>query len=78
MMAEWEYIRLMGRNYLQIKIAEQEFEELFQYRMIISSPIKGLLECRTREINGETFFLYDMSSMQSLSSMYAENNRWKR
>lgn len=72
MMAEWEYVRLMGRNYLQIKIVEQEFEELFQYRMIMSSPIKGLLECRTREINGETFFLYDMSSMQSLSSMYAE------
>lgn len=68
---EWEYVRLMSRNYLQVRI-ESRFETLFQYRMMISTSINGLLGCRTRELNGSSYLLYDISSMQSLSSLYAE------
>lgn len=62
----------MSRNYLQVKIEQQQFEELFQYRMMVSTSIKGLLVCRVRELNGSSYLLYDISSMQSLRSLYAE------
>lgn len=71
-MKEWEYTRLMNRNYLQVKIEQEEFEDKFPYRMIMSETIKGLLTCRLREWNGMDFLLYDISSMQSMSSLYAE------
>lgn len=71
-MKEWEYIRLMNRNYLQVRVEQDAFEDLFQYRMMISGPIKGLLGCRMRELNGVDYLLYDISSMQSISSLYAE------
>lgn len=71
-MSEWEYIRLMSRNYLQIRCLRQQSEESFQYRMLTSEPIKGLLPCKEREVNGTCYLLYDISSMQNLQSIYAE------
>ncbi len=71
-MSEWEYIRLMSRNYLQIRCYRQQSEETFQYRMLTSEPIKGLLPCKEREVNGARYLLYDISSMQNLQSTYAE------
>lgn len=71
-MAEWEYVRLMSRNYLQIRCLRQQPEESFQYRMLTSEPIKGLLPCKEREVNGVHYLLYDISSMQNLQSIYAE------
>lgn len=69
-MGEWEYVRLMNKNYLQI-VSCQEFETLFQYRMLVANPIKGLLPCTARNINGLSYLMYDISSLQSLSSMYS-------
>lgn len=70
-MPEWEYIRLMGRNYLQVK-SKPQMEESFQYRMVTAESIRGLLPCKAREVNGIRYLLYDISSMQSLRSIYAE------
>ena len=71
-MPEWEYIRFMSRNYLQVSCPWKNSEESFQYRMLLSEPIKGLLPCKEREMNGINYLLYDISSMQNLRSLYAE------
>ena len=69
---EWEYVRIINRNYLQVRCQRQNSEESFSSRMLMSEPIKGLLPCKTREVNGVLYLLYDISSMQNLSSLYAE------
>lgn len=70
-MLQWEYVRIMNRNYIQTKVWERP-ENTFQYRMLLSAPIKGLLKCKERELNGEKYFVFDISSMQNLASIYAE------
>ena len=71
-MTEWEYIRLMNHNYLQILSRKQQPEEHYQYRMLTAGPIEGLLPCKFRHINGAVYLLYDISSRQSISSVYAD------
>lgn len=70
-MLQWEYVRIMNRNYIQAKV-ERNQENTFHYRMIMSGPINGLLQCKEREINGTTYLLFDISSMQNMTSIYSE------
>lgn len=70
-MIQWEYVRIMNRNYIQAKV-ERNQENTFHYRMIMSGPINGLLQCKEREINGKTYLLFDISSMQNMASIYSE------
>lgn len=69
-MADWEYVRIMNRNYLQIKSQGQQ--ESFQYRMLTEEAIPGLLPCKLRNLNGISYLLYDISSLQSISSLWME------
>lgn len=69
-MCNWEYVRVMNRNYLQIKNVS-EYEASFECKMLLSESIEGLLPCKEREINGVSYLLYDISSMQSLASIYS-------
>lgn len=71
-MSEWEYIRLMNHNYLQILSRRQQPEEHYQYRMLTSGPIRGLLPCKLRHVNGAVYLLFDISSRQSIRSVYAD------
>lgn len=70
-MCNWEYVRVVNRNYLQFKKVSEE-EASFECKMLMSEPIEGLLRCKEREINGVSYLLYDISSMQSLASIYSE------
>lgn len=69
-MLQWEYIRLMNKNYIQTKIEEASINT-FRYKMVLSGPIKGLLQCKERKQNGESYLIFDISSMQNLTSIYA-------
>lgn len=69
-MADWEYVRIMNRNYLQIK--SRGGQESFQYRMLMEEPISGLLPCKLRNVNGISYLLYDVSSLQSVNSLWVE------
>jgi len=70
-MFQWEYVRIMNRNYLQT-LKAQDLSDAFQYKMLLSEQIKGLLPCKEREVNGVTYQLFDISSMQSFASIFAE------
>lgn len=50
----------------------ERVEEEFQCRMITEENIDGLLMCRWHRMNGRSCLIYDITSLQSLSSIYAE------
>ncbi len=70
-MADWEYIRLMNRNYLQLRLL-QEPEDSFQYKMLLNCPIKGILNCKERDLNGKVCLMFDISSKQNIRNLYDE------
>lgn len=71
-MFEWEYIRVMNRNYLKTLSQKQQTEESFQYRMLTSEPIRGLLSAKVRNFDGAVCLLYDISSKISINGIYGE------
>lgn len=64
-----EYISDGNYNYLRINYGE-EGKSAYAYRMIIENTIKGLLPCRARVVNGDTYLYYEIQSKQTLDSRY--------
>lgn len=69
-MAEWEFIRQMNQNYLQIECNSEKIENLYQYHMISQNKITGLIPSHLRIINGRTYLQYNISSMQCIMSIF--------
>lgn len=69
MKKQTEYISDGNFNYLRINYGE-EGKTSYTYRMLMENTIKGLLPCRTRMINGDTYLFYEVQSKQTLQSRY--------
>ena len=73
-MLDTKYYRDYGHNYLIIKDNGCLSQNTYQRKMITENQIKGLLVSRERNINGEILLYYEITSRQSLSSIY-DNKR---
>ena len=68
-MLETKYYKDFRHNYLILKKMDENVNS-YQCRMITENKIAGLLNCRERHINGEMLLYYEITSRQSLASLY--------
>lgn len=68
-MVEAKYYKDFRHNYLIIK-NENSPADVYQCKMITGNRIDGLIPCQERHINGEMLLYYEITSKQSLASLY--------
>lgn len=66
---EVEYISDGNYNYLRINCGEER-KNSYSFKMMTENSIKGLLPCRIRFVNGNTYIYYEIQSKQSLFYRY--------
>lgn len=67
-----EYKRDMNHNYL-ILYGESEINtDSYQVRMLVGNVIPSLLKCRIQGMDGQFLVYFDITSRQSLSTLYEE------
>lgn len=65
-----DYKRDMNHNYL-ILSGEQEVDtSSYQVRMLAGNVLPSILRCRMQGLDGKTMFYYEITSKQSLTSVY--------
>ena len=69
-MVEAKYFKDYNHNYLILKCQNSEAKEGYQYRMLSSGKIERLLKCSVRNVNGDAYFYYDVSSKVTLENLY--------
>lgn len=69
-MLDTKYYRDYGHNYLIIKDNGCLLQNTYQWKMITENQIKGLLVSQERNINGDVLLYYEITSRQSLLSIY--------
>lgn len=69
-----KYYKDYRHNYLILKCSEEKEADTYQRRMLTANPIKGLLKCQERHVNGEILLYYEITSRQSLASIYVEKS----
>lgn len=73
-MLQVKYYKDYRHNYLIVKCKDGQDTNAYQRKMITVNPIKGLLKCQERHINGELLLYYEITSRQSLASIYGERS----
>lgn len=67
-----EYKRDMNHNFLVLH-GETEFDtSAYQVRMLVGNTIPSFLKCRFQGVDGKTFLYYEITSKQSLATLYEE------
>lgn len=69
-MIEAKYFKDYKHNYLILKCINGEKGENYQYHMLASGKIERLLKCSVRNINGDAYFYYDISSKTTFENLY--------
>lgn len=69
-MLEARYFRDYKHNYMILRCGQQQTEKNYQYRLLTSGQIEGILRCSLRHVNGESYFYYDISSRVTLEDLY--------
>lgn len=69
-MLEVKYYKDYRHNYLIIKDSGRMSENVYQRKMVTENKIKGLLVSQERYINGDILLYYEITSKQSLLSVY--------
>ena len=69
-MLEIKYYKDYRHNYLILKDNGCLSENIYQRKMITENKMKGMLCCQERFINGEILLYYEITSRQSLFSIY--------
>lgn len=69
-MFEVKYYKDYRHNYLILKDNGCLSENIYQRKMVTENKIKGLLDSQERYINGEVLLYYEITSKQSLFSIY--------
>ncbi len=69
---ECKYYRELKHNYLIFENDGQEAgkNDIYQYRIIESGRIKGLVPCAERKVNGRKYYYYEINSMQTLGDRF--------
>lgn len=57
------------RSYLLVN--NEGLEEYYEYNMLINNKISGLLDCKPRYLEEQSYWAYDISSKKSLEQEYA-------
>lgn len=70
MMLEARYFRDYKHNYMILRCGRRQAEKTYQYKLLTSGRIEGILRCSLRHVNGESYFYYDISSRVTLEGMY--------
>lgn len=65
-----EYKRDMNHNYLILHGEEVPDTDSYQVRMLVGNGMPSLLKCRLQGIDGKFLIYYDITSKQSVASMY--------
>lgn len=65
-----KYYKDLNHNFLILHSKIREEEQDYQYRMISGNKIRHLLECKIRYVNEECSFHYEISSKQSLKTLF--------
>lgn len=65
-----EYKRDMNHNYLILHGEEVPDTDSYQVRMLVGNGMSSLLKCRLQGIDGNFLIYYDITSKQSVASMY--------
>lgn len=66
---EVEYISDGNYNYLRIDCGENR-NDTYAFKMMTENEIKGLVPCRIRFINGNTYLYYEIQSKQAIYHRY--------
>ena len=69
-MLDVKYYKDYRHNYLILKDNGCLAENVYQRKMVTKNKIMGLLESQERHINGEMLLYYEITSRQSLASIY--------
>lgn len=71
---DWEikYYKDLNHNYLVIKGGEEGEKESYRSRMIAGNHFENMLPCSIRNMNGNTYFYYDISSRQSIKRIFED------
>ena len=69
-MLDVKYYKDYRHNYLIIKDNGSLSENVYQRKMVTENKIQGLLASQERYINGEILLYYEITSRQSLLSIY--------
>ncbi len=67
-----EYKRDINGNYLVLYENEEPDTSSYQIRMLVGNTIPSVLKCRVQGINGQFMVCFDITSKQSLLSLYEE------
>lgn len=73
-MLDVTYYKDYRHNYLILKDNGSFCENIYQRKMVTENKIKGLLSSQERYINGETLLYYEITSRQSIASIYGGKN----
>lgn len=73
-MLDIKYYKDYRHNYLILKDNGCLTENVYQRKMVTENKIKGLLESQERHINGDMLLYYEITSRQSLASIYDGKN----
>ncbi len=65
-----KYYKDLNHNFLIINKKISEKEQNYQYRMLSNNKFKHFLECKIRYVDEECSFYYEISSRQSLKSIF--------
>lgn len=69
-MSEVTYKRELNHSYMVIRCDTCNISESYAYRMMTQNRIGRLLQCSLRQLDGETFLYYDISSRQPFERLY--------
>ena len=64
------YKRELNHNYMVIKSQGGDLAARYEYRMMTGNRIGKLLPCSQRQLDGEVWLYYDISSLQPIKRLY--------
>ena len=70
MKREAVYKRELNHSYMVLACSGEELAERYDYRIMMHNRIGRLLPCSLRQMDGEDFLYYEISSKQPLERLY--------
>ena len=67
-----EYKRDINGNYLVLYENEEPDTSSYQMRMLVGNTIPSILKCRVQGVDGQFMVCFDITSKQSVASLYEE------
>ncbi|MDO4292307.1 MAG: DUF6382 domain-containing protein [Eubacteriales bacterium] len=67
---EVSYKRELNHSYMVLRCTDPDMAERYDYRIMVHNRIGSLLPCSLRQLDGEAFLYYDISSRQPLERLY--------